>query len=112
MAEGKVVGLDIGTSMIRVAIGEIDPDTGNIRIAGTASRKSAGLRNGVIVNIEDVVDALSAVQNWKQNKGTVHIGCFKNEKHNSIKKWQRKTKTQECKLFWNAPSRRIAVFPA
>ena len=41
MADGKVVGLDIGTSMIRVAIGEIDPDTGNIRIAGTASRKSA-----------------------------------------------------------------------
>ena len=37
MADGKVVGLDIGTSMIRVAIGEIDPDTGNIRIAGTAS---------------------------------------------------------------------------
>ena len=29
MADGKVVGLDIGTSMIRVAIGEIDPDTGN-----------------------------------------------------------------------------------
>ena len=53
MADGKVVGLDIGTSMIRVAIGEIDPDTGNIRIAGTASRKSAGLRNGVRVNIED-----------------------------------------------------------
>ena len=34
MADGKVVGLDIGTSMIRVAIGELDPDTGNIRIAG------------------------------------------------------------------------------
>ena len=58
MADGKVVGLDIGTSMIRVAIGELDPDTGNIRIAGTASRKSAGLRNGVIVNIEDAKNAI------------------------------------------------------
>ena len=53
MADDKIVGLDIGTSVIRVAIGEIDPETGNIQIAGTASRKSAGLRNGVIVNIDD-----------------------------------------------------------
>ena len=51
MADDKIVGLDIGTSEIRVAIGEIDPETGNVQIAGTASRKSAGLRNGVIVNI-------------------------------------------------------------
>ena len=71
MAEGKVVGLDIGTSMIRVAIGEIDPDTGNIRIAGTASRKSAGLRNGVIVNIEDAKNAIKeTIDAAEQNAGT------------------------------------------
>ena len=71
MAEGKVVGLDIGTSMIRVAIGELDPDTGNIRIAGTASRKSAGLRNGVIVNIEDAKNAIKeTIDAAEQNAGT------------------------------------------
>ena len=71
MAEGKVVGLDIGTSMIRVAIGELEPDTGNIRIAGTASRKSAGLRNGVIVNIEDAKNAIKeAIDAAEQNAGT------------------------------------------
>ena len=71
MADGKVVGLDIGTSMIRVAIGEIDPDTGNIRIAGTASRKSAGLRNGVIVNIEDAKNAIKeTIDAAEQNAGT------------------------------------------
>src|SRR5574344_1780849 len=48
-----IVGLDIGTSVIRVAIGEVDEESGKVTIAGTASRKSAGLRNGVIVNIED-----------------------------------------------------------
>ena len=58
MADGKIVGLDIGTNVIRVAIGEIDPETGNLQIAGTASKKSAGLRNGVIVNIEDAKNAI------------------------------------------------------
>lgn len=48
-----IVGLDIGTSVIRVAIGEVDEESGKVTIAGTASKKSAGLRNGVIVNIED-----------------------------------------------------------
>ena len=43
MAENRIaVGLDIGTSEIRVAIGEYD-ENGKIQIAGTASKKSAGL---------------------------------------------------------------------
>ena len=71
MADGKIVGLDIGTSEIRVAIGEVDPDTGNIQIAGTASKKSAGLRNGVIVNIEAAKDAIKeAIDAAEQNAGT------------------------------------------
>lgn len=71
MADGKIVGLDIGTNEIRVAIGEVDPDTGDIQIAGTASRKSAGLRNGVIVNIEDAKKAIKeAVDAAEQNAGT------------------------------------------
>lgn len=71
MADDKIVGLDIGTSVIRVAIGEIDPETGNLQIAGTASRKSAGLRNGVIVNIEDAKNAIKeAIDAAEQNAGT------------------------------------------
>ena len=71
MADDKIVGLDIGTSVIRVAIGEIDPDTNDVRIAGTASRKSAGLRNGVIVNIEDAKNAIKeAIDAAEQNAGT------------------------------------------
>lgn len=71
MADDKIVGLDIGTSVIRVAIGEIDPETGALQIAGTASRKSAGLRNGVIVNIEDAKTAIKeAIDAAEQNAGT------------------------------------------
>lgn len=59
MADEKIiVGLDIGTSVTRVAIGEYDEETGKIQIAGTASRKSEGLRNGVIVNIEEAKDVI------------------------------------------------------
>jgi|GEM_PF-6010796 len=61
-----IVGLDIGTNHIRVAIGELN-DSGGIEIAGTASRKSAGLRNGVIVNIEDAAAAIKeAVESAEQ----------------------------------------------
>ncbi|MCR5285867.1 MAG: cell division protein FtsA [Treponema sp.] len=71
MADSKVVvGLDIGTSEIRVAIGEVDPLTGAISIAGTSSVKSAGLRNGVIVNIEDAKDKIKeAIAAAEQDAG-------------------------------------------
>ena len=66
MSENRIaVGLDIGTSVIRVAIGEYDDDD-KIHIAGTAEKKSAGMRNGVIVNIEDaksvITEAIEAAQ--------------------------------------------------
>lgn len=53
----KVVGLDIGTCFIRVAIGELDADN-NIEIIGLAKRPSQGLRNGVIVNIDAAMNAI------------------------------------------------------
>lgn len=52
-----VVGLDIGTSFIRVAVG-VENEYGNVEILGTAKKKSSGLRNGVVVNIEDAMTAI------------------------------------------------------
>lgn len=70
-----VVGLDIGTSFIRVAIGAEDED-GKIEIAGTAKTKSAGLRNGVIVNIEDAMNAIKAtIELAEQNAGMEVTSC-------------------------------------
>ncbi|MCR4735835.1 MAG: cell division protein FtsA [Treponema sp.] len=64
-----IVGLDIGTSVIKVAIGELDED-GKLQIIATASKKSAGLRNGVIVNIEDAKDAIrEAIEAAEQDGG-------------------------------------------
>lgn len=64
-----IVGLDIGTSVIKVAVGEVDED-GKLQIIATSSRKSAGLRNGVIVNIEDAKDAIrEAIEAAEQDGG-------------------------------------------
>lgn len=64
-----IVGLDIGTSVIKVAVGEIDED-GKLQIIATSSKKSAGLRNGVIVNIEDAKDAIrEAIEAAEQDGG-------------------------------------------
>lgn len=72
MINNKIVGLDIGTSVVRVAIGELDPETGKMTIIGTSQKKSAGLRNGVIVNIEEAKNAIKeAIDAAEQNAGTI-----------------------------------------
>ena len=73
MADDRiVVGLDIGTSVIRVAIGEVDDDN-NLHIVATSAQKSAGLRNGVIVNIEDAKDAIKQAIEAAETKGGVLV---------------------------------------
>jgi len=73
MADDRIiVGLDIGTSVIRVAIGEVD-DNGSLHIISTSAKKSAGLRNGVIVNIEDAKDAIKEAIEAAENNGGVLV---------------------------------------
>ena len=71
-----VVGLDIGTSYIRVAIGDYD-ENGKFRILGTSCEKSMGLRNGNIVNIEAASNAIrNAIDNAEQNAGVDIVSCY------------------------------------
>ncbi len=72
MADDRcIVGLDIGTSVIRVAVGEVD-EGGNLHVIATSSKKSAGLRNGVIVNIEDAKDVIKeAIESAEQEAGII-----------------------------------------
>ena len=70
-----VVGLDIGTSFVRAAIGEIN-DEGSIEIIGVASKPSAGLRNGVIVNIEAAMTVIKeTMEAAEQNAGYEITSC-------------------------------------
>ena len=64
-----IVGLDIGTCWIRVAIADYD-ENGQLKIIGTSCEKSMGLRNGNIVNIEAASNAIrNAIENAEQNAG-------------------------------------------
>ena len=54
-----VVGLDIGTSNVRVVIAEHD-ENDKLRIVGVGKAPSTGLRSGVIVNIEATMRAVTA----------------------------------------------------
>ncbi len=71
MGDRTIVGLDIGTSVIKVAIAEINDD-GTLHILATSTRPSAGLRNGVIVNIEDAKDAIrEAIEDAEGTAGVI-----------------------------------------
>jgi cell division protein FtsA len=53
------VGLDIGTSAVRCVVGMIDPASpGDLSIIGTGSAHNLGMRKGVVVHVDDVVDAI------------------------------------------------------
>lgn len=70
-----VVGLDIGTSTVRLAIGEVLED-GAVEIIATATKPSAGLRSGVIVNIEDAAAAIkSVIEDAEMKAGTDVTSC-------------------------------------
>jgi cell division protein FtsA len=52
-----IAGLDIGTSSIKVVVGERKP-SGAVDVIGVGSSPSRGLRKGVVVNIEGTVGAI------------------------------------------------------
>ncbi len=70
-----IVGLDVGTSAVRVAIGEVTSD-GGIEIIGLSNKKSQGLRNGAIVNLEAAGAIIKdAVDCAEQNAGFEVSSC-------------------------------------
>ncbi len=70
-----IVGLDVGTSAVRVAIGELTSD-GKVEIIGLSSKKSQGLRNGAIVNLEAAGSIIKdAVDAAEQNAGFEVSSC-------------------------------------
>ncbi len=57
-----LVGLDIGTSSVKVVIADVQFDSGtpNINVIGVGSSPSKGLRKGVVINIEATVSSISS----------------------------------------------------
>lgn len=57
--ENYIVGLDIGTQNIRVVQAKVEDD-GSLNVIGAAQVPAAGMRKGVIVDIEEAVSSISA----------------------------------------------------
>src|SRR3989344_9035798 len=51
-------GLDIGTSTVRCVIGKLEEDSAKPSIIGHGSAPNLGMRKGVIVHVDDVVEAV------------------------------------------------------
>ncbi len=59
--EQYITGLDIGTSAIRAVQGKINSEDGVLNVIGIGEGESAGMRKGVLVDIEDAVSGISSV---------------------------------------------------
>ena len=61
MAEQEIIaGLDIGSSAIRLAVGQSVGEEGKIHIIGAAEVAAEGISKGIISSIEDAVSSISA----------------------------------------------------
>ena len=57
--EAVLVGIDVGTSKVCALIGEVSRD-GSITIIGKGSVAAAGLKKGVVVNIDQTVHSIAS----------------------------------------------------
>lgn len=58
MGDSVIVGLDIGTTKVRAAVGSWD-EAGQLEITGVGVAPSGGLRRGVVVNIEATLKSVT-----------------------------------------------------
>ncbi|MGE5421963.1 MAG: cell division protein FtsA [Ignavibacteriales bacterium] len=72
MKRNIVVGLDLGTTKIAVAVGEVNPD-GAISVLGLSKVDSAGLKKGSIVDIESAVRAIDEAMEEVERISGIHI---------------------------------------
>jgi len=69
--QNPVVSLDVGTSVIRVVIGEVK--NGTIHIVGVGSAPSRGIKNGAIVDIEQTVMSIEDAVNKAEQMVGIQI---------------------------------------
>lgn len=61
MAEECITGLDIGSTAVRIAVGQrVSGDKHGLQIIGAAEVPSEGMSKGVVTSIEDAVSSVSA----------------------------------------------------
>jgi cell division protein FtsA len=71
--ENIVTGLDLGTSKVRVIIGEAGGEDG-VNIVGLGEAQSHGLNKGVVVNIDSTVESIHTAVREAERMAGVEIG--------------------------------------
>ena len=57
--ENIIIGLDLGASQIRTVVAQVQEDDSSPLILGVGVAPSSGISNGVVVDIEDAIDAIN-----------------------------------------------------
>lgn len=70
-SENIIVSLDIGTSKVRVIIGELSE--GSLNIVGVGSADSQGIRKGAIVDIDQTVDSIRKAVDYAERMVGIQI---------------------------------------
>jgi cell division protein FtsA len=59
--DGIITGLDIGSTTIRIAVGQVNPHDHKIHVLGAAEHPAEGVSKGAVTSIEDAVSSISGV---------------------------------------------------
>ncbi len=68
-----ITGIDIGTTKIAVIIAECTGEDNQIRILGVGEAPSAGLKKGVVVNMNQTVESLSTALAEAENQADINV---------------------------------------
>ncbi len=71
-----IAGLDIGTSEVKVVIGEIDPDNERVNIIGYAQVASSGVDKSDIIDIDDVATSIREAAEYAERMAGVQVEGF------------------------------------
>ncbi|HSX44523.1 MAG TPA: cell division protein FtsA [Candidatus Saccharimonadales bacterium] len=73
-SQSHYFGLDIGTSTVRCVIGSSSNEIGgNLSIIGHGSAPNMGMRKGIIVHVDDVVEAVVAALTEAERVSGIHV---------------------------------------
>jgi len=71
---GFLVGIDVGSSHVRVLISAREDDTGRLEVAGKGEAPNRGCRRGNVVNVEATVEAVKAAVDEAEVMAGVEVG--------------------------------------
>lgn len=60
MKDNLITGLDIGTSAIRIVVGQINPSDNEFCVVAATEAQASGISKGMIVSIEDAVSSITS----------------------------------------------------